>query len=70
MGNRLINSLRSTLLWVRVSLYAALSTGHAKGSVQKVQPVLILGDGIVEFDRGVKLGYFPSPFCLSGYIHL
>jgi maltose O-acetyltransferase len=29
-----------------------------------------LGNGIVEFEKNVKLGYFPSPFFLSGYIHL
>lgn len=56
--------------WVRVSFYDALSTGHSKGGVQKRQPVLILGNGIVEFDKNVKLGYFPSPYFLSGYIHL
>lgn len=58
------------LQWMRVSFYDALSTGHSKGSVQKIQPVLILGNGIVEFQKNVKLGYFPSPLFFSGYIHL
>ena len=40
------------------------------GGVQKIQPVLILGNGIVEFHKNVKLGYFPSPFFFSGYTHL
>lgn len=58
------------LRWMRVSFYGALSTGHSKGCVQKIQPVLILGNGIVEFEKNVKLGYFPSPFFFNGYIHL
>ena len=53
-----------------MSFYASLSTGHSKGYVNKIQPVLILGSGVVEFDKDVNLGYFPSPFFLSGYIHL
>lgn len=53
-----------------MSFYDALSTGHSSGYVQKIQPVLILGNGVVEFETNVKLGCFPSPFLLSGYIHL
>jgi len=30
----------------------------------------MLGAGTVEFERNVRLGYFPSPFFLSGYIHI
>ena len=70
MKIRIINRMIRMLQWMRVSFYDALSTGHSKGGVQKIQPVLILGNGIVEFHKNVKLGYFPSPFFLSGYIHL
>jgi maltose O-acetyltransferase len=55
---------------MRTSFYSTLSTGHSKGYIQKIQPVLILGNGVVEFEKNVKLGYFPSPFFFSGYIHL
>lgn len=70
MKKRIINRLCRMLQRMRVSFYDAISTGHCKGSVQKIQPVLILGNGIVEFEKNVKLGYFPSPFFFSGYIHL
>ena len=58
------------LQWIRVSFYSALSTARCHGRAQKIQPVLILGAGIVEFEENVRLGYFPSPFFMSGYIHL
>lgn len=70
MKNRIIIRVLRLLQWMRTVFYAALSTGHAGGYVQKIQPVLVLGNGIVEFKKNVKLGYFPSPFFLSGYIHL
>lgn len=70
MRNRIINGMFRMLQWMRVSFYDALSTGDSKGCAKKYQPVLILGNGIVEFENNVKLGYFPSPFFLSGYIHL
>lgn len=70
MKRRIANRVLRILQWARVSLYNALSTGHSEGKVYKMQPVLILGDGRVRFERGVTLGYFPSPFYLVGYIHL
>jgi maltose O-acetyltransferase len=35
-----------------------------------MQPVLILGDGIVQFEKGITLGYYPSPYFFGGCIHL
>ena len=29
-----------------------------------------MGNGTVRFDNNVTLGYYPSPFLLSGYIHI
>jgi maltose O-acetyltransferase len=69
MKRRIANCVLRTLQWVRVSLYNALSSGHSEGKVSKRQPVLILGDGKVQFEAGVTLGYFPSPFYLDGYIY-
>jgi acetyltransferase-like isoleucine patch superfamily enzyme len=56
--------------WIRILLYGALSTGKSEGNPRKMQPVIICGNGMVRFEKGVTLGYFPSPFFLSGYIHL
>ncbi len=70
MRKRIVNRLMTLFQSVRVLFYSALSTGHLKGHVQKLQPVLVLGKGVVEFEKDVSLGYFPSPFFLNGYIHL
>lgn len=70
MKNRVIDLIFSLLRRLRVKYYEFISSGHSKGQVEKRQPVLILGNGIVEFQKNVKLGYFPSPFFFSGYIHL
>lgn len=34
------------------------------------QPALFLGKGRIIFDQEVHLGFFPSPFFFSGYLHL
>lgn len=70
MKIRIINRILMIIQWLRVSFYDALSTGYSKGYVNKIQPVLILGNGVIVFEKNVKLGYFPSPFFLSGYVHL
>jgi maltose O-acetyltransferase len=70
MTKRLANRDLGALQWVRVLFYEALSTGHSEGNARKTQPVLILGDGLIQFEKGVTFGYFPSPFFLAGYIHL
>ena len=70
MKYRIVNRILRIIQWLRMSFYAALSTGLAKGDVDKIQPVLILGAGVVEFEKDVTLGYYPSPFFLSGYIYL
>ena len=65
-----MNFILRLLQWHRKLFYRALSTGHTRGRVQIFQPVLILGNGNIEFETNVKLGFFPSPFFLSGYIHI
>lgn len=70
MRNQISNLIFKIVQWFRMLFYDALSTGHSNGYAQKIQPTLILGNGTVEFQKNVKLGYFPSPFFLSGYIHL
>jgi len=70
MKKRVANRMLRVLQLARVLFYEVLSTVHSEGRVCKRQPVLIIGNGIVRFERGSVLGYFPSPFYLSGYIHL
>ena len=70
MRNRISNRVLRIIQWIRISFYASLSTGNSKENVNKIQPVLILGNGVVEFEEDVSLGYFPSPFFLNGYVHL
>jgi maltose O-acetyltransferase len=70
MMGRITNRVARLVQSMRSVFYAALSTGHYTGRVQKLQPILILGNGVIEFEKNVVLGYFPSPFFFSGYIHL
>jgi maltose O-acetyltransferase len=34
------------------------------------QPALLIGLGEIVFGKNVQLGYYPSPFYYSGYVHL
>lgn len=70
LTNAAISRIMRFLQWLRIGFYAGISNGTCKGRSRKIQPVLILGDGIVEFGKNVTLGYFPSPFYFSGCIHL
>jgi acetyltransferase-like isoleucine patch superfamily enzyme len=70
MKRRMFNILVRLFQFVRILLYDALSTGHSKGHAHKMQPVLILGKGVVEFEKGVTLGYYPSPFFLNGHMYI
>ena len=70
MKEKIVNRLFGMLQWLRAKFFEAQSTGRSIGSVKKIQPVLLLGDGVVEFENNVRLGFFPSPFFFSGYIHL
>lgn len=70
MERRIANRFLRFLQSARILFYGILSSGQFKGRVCKIQPVLIMGHGIVKFGSGSTLGCFPSPFFLSGYIHL
>ncbi len=70
----MINSIALLLVklvqWPRIRFYSALSTANLKGKASINQPSLMIGSGIIEFERNVKIGYFPSPYFLNGYSHL
>ena len=70
MRYRIVNRIFRIIQWWRILFYASLSTGHSKGTVNKIQPILILGNGVIDFGKGVTHGYFLSPFFMSGYFHL
>ena len=40
------------------------------GRPDALQPVQLVGKGEIEFRGRVQLGYFPSPFFLSGYAYI
>lgn len=57
--------------WTRIVKYKLLSSNKkVTGKVRFNQPVLLAGLGRIDFGKNVQLGYFPSPFFFSGYIHL
>ena len=41
-----------------------------EGNPKILQPSLFIGSGKICFEKDVILGYFPSPFFFSGYIHI
>lgn len=65
------NLIPRTFQRLRVHFYELLSNNRRiVGHPLAAQPVLYLGDGRIVFDGTVYLGYFPSPFFYSSYIHL
>lgn len=62
---------RRLFQWPRIVKYKLLSTNRrVKGKAHFNQPVLMAGEGQITFGVNVQLGYYPSPFFYSGYIHL
>jgi galactoside O-acetyltransferase len=41
-----------------------------EGRPSLLQPVLLLGNGKIRFQPKVTIGFFPSPYFLSGYTHI
>ncbi len=56
--------------WLRIILYARLFTNKVIIKAKFNQSALMIGNGLIEFENNVRLGYFPSPFFLSSYAHL
>lgn len=54
----------------RILFYRALSMRCCVGNPRVLQPVQIVGKGKVEFNGNVTIGYYPSPFFLSGYSYI
>lgn len=54
----------------RIYWYRALSRCKVVGSPRIMQPVQIVGRGVVEFRGNVTLGCYPSPFFFSGYSYI
>ena len=67
MQNRLMRLYQRLRIWQ----YRFLSDcPNVQGKPVVRQPVQLLGRGSIRFNGQVNLGYFPSPFFLSGYIHI
>ena len=74
-----VNRIRSSLLGrifrflqlSRILKYRILSNcGTVIGRPHALQPIQLVGKGVIEFHGRVKIGYFPSPFFLSGYSYI
>lgn len=56
---------------VRIGIFLSLSTNsNIIGKPKINQPVMYVGNGSIAFDKGVELGYFPSPFFYNGNCHI
>jgi len=74
LGLRIINKLKSLPIIcyqkIRILKYRFISGAHMYGKNAKInQPVLMFGCGKITLGR-CNLGVWPSPYYLSGYIHI
>lgn len=53
----------------RVYYYLLSDNIHIRGKIIRVQPLLVLGKGVISIQGKANIGYFPSPFFFSGYSH-
>ncbi len=71
LARRIKRRLVRLHLQARITKYRLLSDcENVIGSPRIVQPVQMNGRGTIRFEGNVMLGYYPSPYCLSGYIYL
>jgi maltose O-acetyltransferase len=55
---------------LRVGYYSALSSDVCiVGTLKRNQPLLIVGNGSIIIEGTATVGYFPSPFYFSSYVH-
>lgn len=63
--------IRSFFQNCRIIMYRILSDNrNVAGEPRHVQPVLFSGKGTVRIGKNVTLGFSPSPYLYSGYIHI
>ncbi len=56
---------------LRISLYRILSNAAMIGERPNLkQPLHAVGHGVIEFEKGVNIGFFPSPYFFSSYAYL
>lgn len=56
---------------VRIFLYRILSNAIITGERPNlIQPLHAVGQGVIEFKKGVNIGFFPSPHFFSSYAYL
>ncbi len=56
---------------LRISLYRILSNAAMIGDRPNLkQPLHAVGHGVIEFEKGVNIGFFPSPYFFSSYAYL
>jgi maltose O-acetyltransferase len=55
----------------RIWQYRLLSNAVLDGVKPHLrQPLQAIGSGVIEFEKGVSIGFFPSPFFFSSYAYL
>ena len=68
---RVKNIPHYSVQYPRIWKYKLLSTAkHVQGKAHFYQPVLFLGPGRIIIGKNVNLGYRPSPYLYSGYVHI
>lgn len=55
---------------MRTLFFRVLSNCKIHGRPKCYQPAIMLGDGVIEFQGKVTIGFYPSPLFLSTYAHI
>lgn len=70
LNRKFIHALLRMHQGVRLLLWKYLKTAQIKGKPILKQPTALAGDGIIDFGKNVRIGFYPSPHFLTGSCHI
>ena len=70
LKRRAASLLRGVVQAPRLWLFRLLSTNRAQGKPHCYQPLQLNGTGLIQFEKNVRIGVFPSPLFFSTYAYI
>lgn len=72
--NKILRKIRGGIRLVfqktRIYFYSLMSPNKVEGKLRLLQPAMLCGSGRIIVERGVTIGFFPSPQFFSTYSHI